>query len=103
MALVFIAYPLAIYLSLCLLPRGRASVGILLAAAALGLVWFTNDPSTDDGFARLLVTIGVFPVALAALAQGLRGMIPATSPAWLWPALVAGIGLSGVVVFFMLL
>lgn len=103
MTLVLIAYPLAIYLSLCLLPRGRAGVGIFLAGAALALVWVTSDPATDDGFARFLVLIGAVPVAMAALAQSLRRMIPDVSPSWIWPALVAGLGLSGIALFFMLL
>lgn len=103
MPVILIAYPLAIYLSLCLLPRGRAKVGIALSTAALALVWVTNDPAQDEGFARFLVMLGAVPVALAALAQGLRLTIPATAPRWVWPALAAGLGLSAVSLFLMLL
>lgn len=103
MALVFFVYPLAIYLSLCLLPRARAGLGILLAAAALGLVWVTSDPAADDGYARLLVMIGAVPVALAALAQGVRRMIPEGAPGWVWPAVAVGLALSALSVFIMLL
>jgi hypothetical protein len=102
MALIFIAYPLAIYISLCLLPKSRSSVGIFLAAAALGLVWVMNDPAQDEGFARFLVMLGAVPVALAALAQGLRRLIPEDAPGWVWPTLVGGVGLSALALFFML-
>lgn len=103
MALVFFVYPLAIYASLCLLPRARAGVGIVLAAAALALVWLTNDPGADDGFTRFLVMIGAVPVALAALAQGVRRMIPEGAAGWIWPALAVGLALSALAVFLMLL
>ncbi|PLL11769.1 hypothetical protein C0V75_12705 [Tabrizicola sp. TH137] len=103
MALVFIVYPLAIYLSLCLLPKARAGVGILLAAAALALVWFTSDPAADDGYARFLVMVGVVPVVTAALAQGLRRLIPEGAPVWVWPVLAVGLALSALSIFFMLL
>ena len=103
MALVFILYPLAIYASLCLLPRGRAGLGIALAGAALAGVWVMNDPATDDGFTRLLVTVGAVPVVLAAVAQGLRGLIGPEAPGWIWPALAMGLGLSAMLVFLMML
>lgn len=103
MALVFFLYPLAIYVSLCLLPLARARLGIGLAAAALALVWLTNGGATDDGFARLLVMIGAVPVALAALAQGMRRMIPAGAAGWVWPALAVGLALSALAIFLMLL
>ena len=103
MALIFIAYPLAIYLSLCLLPKSRSSIGIILAAAALGLVWIMNDSAGDGGFSRLLVTLGAVPVAFAALAQGLRRLIPDDAAGWVWPALAGGVGLSAIALFFMLL
>ncbi len=103
MALVFIIYPLAIYVSLCLLPRARARLGIGLAAAALALVWVTNGGAADEGFARFLVMIGAVPVALAALAQGLRRMIPEGAAGWVWPALAVGLALSALAVFLMLL
>lgn len=103
MALVFLAYPLAIYVSLCLLPKGRSGLGIGLAAAALVLVWLTNDPGADDGFTRFLVMIGAVPVALAALAQGLRRMIPEGAAGWIWPALAVGLALSALSIFLLLL
>jgi hypothetical protein len=103
MALVFRVYPLVLYVSLCALPRARAGMGVALAAAALAVVWLTSDPATDDGFTRLLVMIGSVPVVLAALAQGLRRLLPQDAPGWVWPALVAGLGLSAFLIFFMLL
>lgn len=103
MALIFLGFPLAIYLSLCLLPKGREGLGIGLAAAALALVWVTNDPATDGGFARLMVQIGAAAVALAALAQGLRRAIPAGAAGWIWPALMAGLAVSAVMIFLVLL
>lgn len=101
MALVFILYPLVLYISLCALPKGRAFMGTGLAATALALVWVTNDPATDDGFTRLLVMVGAVPVALAALAQGLRRLLPADAAGWVWPVLAAGLGLSAFLIFFM--
>lgn len=103
MALVLIVYPLVLYVSLCALPRARAGMGVGLAAAALALVWVTNDPADDEGFARFLVMVGAVPVALAALAQGVRRVLPADAAGWVWPVLVAGLGLSAVLIFFMAL
>jgi hypothetical protein len=103
MALVFILFPLVLYVSLCALPKERVGMGIGLAAAALAVVWLTNDPAGDDGFTRLLVMIGAVPVALAALAQGLRRLLPMEAAGWVWPALVAGLGLSAFLIFFMML
>lgn len=103
MALVFFAYPLAIYVSLCLLPRGQAALGIALAAVALGGVWVMSNPANDEGYTRLLVTLGAIPVALAALAQGLRRLIRPDSPTWFWPALAAGVALTATAVFLSML
>ncbi len=103
MGFLLIAYPLAIYLSLCLLPRGRAVPGIALAALALGLVWVVNDPATERGNAiRFLVFLGAAPVAVAALAQALRGVIGPGSPGWMWPVLAGGLALTAVFLFFLL-
>ena len=103
MALVLVLYPLVLYASLCALPKARAGMGIGLAAAALAVVWVTNDPATDDGFARFLVLLGAASVALAALAQGARRMLPGETAGWVWPALVAGLGLSAVLITVMAL
>lgn len=103
MGFLLIAYPLAVYLSLCLLPRARAALGVGLAAAALGLVWVISDGGTEAGDAvRFLVLLGAAPVALAALAQALRGVIGANSPRWMWPAVAAGLALTAVFLFFLL-
>lgn len=102
MALVFILFPLAVYVSLCLLPRERAGIGIGLAALALAGVWVTSDPAGDEGFARFMVTVAAVPVALAALAQGLRRALPEGGAIWVWPALSAGLALSAFAFFLML-
>jgi drug/metabolite transporter (DMT)-like permease len=103
MPMLILAYPVAVYVSLCVLPRERAALGAALAAAALGLVWVMNDPATDRGNAvRFLVLLGAAPVALAALAQALRGVIRPGSPRWMWPALAAGVALTAVFLFFLL-
>ncbi len=103
MALVFIAYPLIVYAALCLLPRAQAGLGLALAAAALALVWFTSGSSEEGEYARLLVGIGAVSVALAALAQGLRRLIPQGAAGWVWPALATGLALSAFAVLFMAL
>jgi hypothetical protein len=103
MGFLLMAYPLAVYASLCLLPRGRAVLGVGLAALALGLVWVVVDPETDKGNAvRFLVLLGAAPVGLAALAQALRGVIGPDSPRWMWPALAGGLALTAVFLFFLL-
>jgi hypothetical protein len=103
MGFLLMAYPLAVYVSLCLLPRGRAALGVGLAAAALGLVWVVNDPATERGNAiGFLVVLGAAPVALAGLAQALRGVIGPDSPRWMWPALAGGVALTAVFLFFLL-
>lgn len=103
MALIFLAYPLAVYVSLCLLPPARAGIGIALALAALAVVWLTSDPAADEGFSRLMVMLGAAPVALAALAQGLRRLLPVGAGRWVWPALAAGLAMSALALFMMLL
>ena len=103
MGLLLMAYPWAVYFSLCLLLRGRAALGVGLAALALGLVWVVVDPATEKGSAvRFLVLLGAAPVALAALAQALRGVIGPGSPRWMWPALAGGLALTAVFLFFLL-
>jgi hypothetical protein len=41
-------------------------------------------------------------VAVAALAQALRGVIAPDSPRWMWPALAGGVALTAVFLFFLL-
>jgi hypothetical protein len=103
MGALLIVYPVAVYVSLCLLPRARAALGVGLAVAALGMVWVVNDPATDEGAVRFLVLLGAAPVALAALAQALRGVIAPDSPRWMWPALAGGVALTAVFLFFLLI
>lgn len=102
MGVLLIAYPVAVFVSLCLLPRARAALGVGLAVAALGIVWVVNDPAADNGAVRFLVKLGAAPMAVAALAQALRGVIAPDSPRWMWPALAGGVALTAVFLFFLL-
>jgi hypothetical protein len=101
-ALVFFGLPVAVYLSLCLLPGGRrAAIGIGSAAVLLALLWLRTGAGPEDGFTRLLLAIAAAAVLLAALAQGLRPFLPPARLAW--PGLVAGLALTAFAIFLSLL
>lgn len=104
MFLVFFVLPVAVYLSLILLPRGRpAALGV--GAAALVLIALTlSAPSDEEGeFRIILAVIAGIAVALAALAQALRAWVLPENPGWLWPALVLGELVTALMVFMLLL
>lgn len=89
MALIFIALPVAIYLSLALLPRGRpAAMGIVVAALFALALWTLSDPASDEGFGRVIAAVAASGIGLAALVQGLRALLGPGQPVWLYPAMV---------------
>ena len=104
MAQALVLYPLALYLSLCLLPAGRrafAGIGIAaLVLLALGQLW---QPGGDAAAGRVLALAGGAGVGLAAIAQAVRLVLPPppAAPAWAWPAVI-GFVASGAVLLLIL-
>ncbi|MFN3971136.1 MAG: hypothetical protein ACK4L4_07165 [Gemmobacter sp.] len=73
LALMLLGVPLVIYGSLVLLPQGRpALIGLVAAALAVGLLGPRVMPEDGAGFRPLVLLLFGAPVAMAALAQGLR-------------------------------
>lgn len=87
--LVFLCIPLAVYLILVALPRGRmAVIGVGLASV---LAILTAGIGMLTVGAEALAAIGLFSasaVTLAALVQVLRRTLGPDRPAWVYPALV---------------
>lgn len=95
--------PLVIYLSLARLPQGRAAkIGIATSAFALGLVWLVTGWGSDAYIGPVLV-LAAGAIGLAALVQGLRGLLGSDRPGWTYPALVvlAVLGLAFPLILFL--
>ena len=104
MFLVFFVMPVALYLALCLLPRGQpAALGV--GAAALALLAFTlTAPEGEEGeFRMTLAAIAGIGVALAGIAQAVRVRVLPERPGRLWPVLVLGELALALMVFLLLL
>jgi hypothetical protein len=87
--LVFLCIPLAIYLILVALPRGRLAVIGIGLASVIAILMTAIGMSTAG--AEALAAIGLFSasaVTLAALVQVLRRALGADRPVWVYPALV---------------
>lgn len=88
LALAFIGLPVAIYLALASLRRGRfAMVGILGAAAINGMI-FAVKSGASDGYSTALSMLVFSAIALAGLVQVLRAMIGVGRPPWVYPLIV---------------
>lgn len=95
LALIYIAAPLAVFLLLAVLPRGRtAAAGLGLAALLLALGWatralglppFASASAHDDGYLALILAVLTGAGLAAALAQGLRAAWGPGRPGWLYP------------------
>lgn len=95
--LVFLCIPLALYLALVALPRGRmALIGVGLAGV---LAILTTGFGMLTHGAEAIGAIGFFSasaVTLAALVQVLRRALGPDRPVWVYPALVVfGLGAGG--------
>lgn len=82
--LLLLGVPLAVYVSLCLLPRGKpAAIGIAVALLAAGIVL----QMTADPLPQVLATLAIGGVAVAALVQGVRAAMGDRLPPYAYPAM----------------
>lgn len=89
LALAFIGLPVATFLALASLPRGRpAAIGCVVAVAGAAVIWATQMAGGNSylGAAAMLIFSAT---ALAGFVQVLRLVIGAGRPRWVYPALVA--------------
>jgi len=89
LALVFIGLPVAAYLGLASLPRGRpALIGIVVAALAIGGLWVTLGIGSTDSYMIALIGFLFSAASLAAIVQVIRHIIGAGKPRWVYPGVV---------------
>jgi hypothetical protein len=94
LALLALGAPLATFVSLALLPQGKsARVGLMAAVLILALLWLRSDQT--DAAQRLILSLFLGAVSLAALMQVLRAAFPATAPRAAYPGLVILTALAG--------
>ena len=92
LALVFIGVPIATYLALAFLPRGRPALyGLLAAALALLVLWVTLGMGSTDSYMVALIGFLFSATARAAIVQMLRRAIGVDKPRWVYPAVVIGV------------
>ena len=88
-AVTFIGLPVATYLALASLRRGRpAVIGVLGAAVITGLL-FVTQAAAEGGYSTAISMLVFSAIALAALVQVLRMMIGLGRPSWVYPVMVA--------------
>ena len=94
LAMIALAAPLASFVSLALLPAGKAArIGLLAAVLILAVLWLRSDHT--DAAQRLILSMFLGAVSLAALMQVLRAAFPATAPRAAYPGLVLLTALAG--------
>lgn len=96
--LILVAPPVAVFLSLCAIERGRPALyGIGLSVVALAAVW----PLVADGnvMMRIITELMLGAAVAAGVAQGIRVLLPADAGRLAWPGLVALILVAGLVAF----
>ena len=87
-AVTFIGLPVATYLALASLRRGRpAVIGVLGAAVITGLL-FVTQAAAEGGYSTAISMLVFSAIALAALVQVLRMMIGLGRPSWVYPLIV---------------
>jgi uncharacterized membrane-anchored protein len=95
MGAILLAVPAGIYLSLAMLPKGRAALGgIAVAFAASHVLWWINVPEDGSGPIAMLIRLAQIAMIMAAIVQGVRTFLQPQAQAWLYPAIVAA-GLVG--------
>lgn len=91
LALVFIGLPIASYLGLASLPRGRpAMVGIAIAALIIGVLWVTLGVGSNDSYMIALIGFLFSAATLAAIVQVIRHLLRPQRPRWIYPLVVVG-------------
>lgn len=86
---IYLGLPAAVFLALAAIPMRRALIAFGGAALALAALWWVaKDDTTEYGSALAIMLTASF--IAAALAQGLRRLLPAGRPVWVYPLLVIG-------------
>lgn len=90
LVLLLLGVYLGVFVSLAVLPRGRAAgIGIGAATLGAGLVWITNGTGEgSDGFVGFLTLSAAGGIAGAALVQGIRALAPGVVRGWVYAALL---------------
>jgi hypothetical protein len=98
--ILLIGVALAVYVSLATLqPGAPVKIGLPVSLAVLTMAWFGTDAQSME---RVLVMFAGGAVALAALVQGLRGLLPEKRAGWAYPVMVvlAPLGLALPLILF---
>lgn len=94
LALAFIAVPVAVFLALAALPRGRIAIYGSLGAAVLAAVLWVTQMAGNDSYRVALITLSFSAIALAGFVQVVRLALGEGRPSWAYP-LVVGLALIG--------
>ena len=96
--MVFFLVPLVVFLALAAVPRGRAALIAIAATAAVTVVASTLLLRADaSGFGAALALLSASAAALAGVAQALRHLVGTGRAPWVYPAMVLGTLVAGVV------
>ena len=96
--ITFAALPVAMYLALAALPRGRPAMLGLVAAGLLAVLAAVILAALGlDGAGLATSVLSIAATALAALVQALRRALGPGRPAWLYPLIVIAAPLAGIV------
>ena len=90
MLAIYLGLPAAVFLALASVPMRRALLGFGIAALALAALWWVAKDDTTEYGSALAIMLTIAALA-AALAQGLRRLLPAGRPAWAYPLLAIGV------------
>ncbi len=86
---IFAAVPLAVFLVLVALPRGRPALIGIGGAALVAIVGTALMVTLDGtGFGAALGMLAGSAIALAAIAQALRQALGPGRPRWVYPVIV---------------
>lgn len=88
LAFAFIGLPIATYLVLATLSRGRPAIIGIIGAAALTGVLFLSQMWATNGYTTALCMLVFSSIALAALVQVVRLAIGEGRSRWLYPVIV---------------
>lgn len=101
---IFLLLPVLAFVGLAALPPGRAFLiaagGVALILAVIWLMRFAAMPPlftgerASDGLTEAALVILTVAALLGSLTQGLRWLLPARRPGWVYPSIVIGTGLA---------
>ena len=88
LALAFIGVPVATYLVMASLPRGRpALIGCVAGVAIAALLW-ASQMGSDEKHIVASIALAISAIALAGFVQVLRLAIGTGRPGWVYPLIV---------------